>query len=142
MRRARPTNRRRITEMAEKTAPKKEAALSIRTRSIARLSTVAIDDYPSIAVEIPIAVATSADDDGVVAIPAVTLANDFAIAITISIMAGSDGHAARTDANTNFFRPSRHCDANSGHSDSSYCKTFDHRMLLSFERSGGQFARR
>ena len=130
MRRARPTNRRRTTDdEGKENGPQKEAALPNRPPSIAGLPTVAID--PSIAVEIPIAIAAPADDNGVVAIPAVTLPDNFAVAIAISIMAGSDGHAARTDADPHFFRASRHCDGNSGHCDSCYCKTFDHRMLLS-----------
>ncbi len=91
----------------------------------------AIDKDFSIAVEVPIVVAASADDNGVIPIPAVTLADNFTVTIAISIMAGSNRHAVRTDANTNFFRASRHCDGNPGHRDSCYCKTFDHRMLLS-----------
>jgi hypothetical protein len=77
---------------------------------------------------------TFPDHDGIVAIPAVTLPDNFTIAIAISIpiMAGSDGHAARTDTDPNLFRASRHCDANSGHRDGYYCKTPDHRMLLGF----------
>jgi hypothetical protein len=83
-------------------------------------------------VEIAVAVATPPDDNGIVAIPVVTLPDNFPIAIAISIVAGSDGHAARTDTDPDLFRTSRHCDANSGRRDSYYCKTFNHRMLLRF----------
>jgi hypothetical protein len=81
-------------------------------------------------VEIAVAIVTLPDHDGIVAIPVVALPDNFPIAIPI--MAGSDGHAARTDTDPNLFRTSRHRTANSGHCDGYYCKTPDHRMLLSF----------
>jgi hypothetical protein len=85
-------------------------------------------------VEIAVAIVTLPDHDGIVAIPVVALPDNFPIAIPISIpiVAGSDGHAARTDTDPNFFRTSRHRTANSGHCDGYYCKTPYHRMLLRF----------
>jgi hypothetical protein len=88
-------------------------------------------------VDIPVAIAFP-DHDGVVAIAMVTLPDNFTIAIAIA-MDGSDCHARRTDTYADFFRTSRHGDANSGHGDSYYCKTLDHCLLLSCELSEGQF---
>jgi hypothetical protein len=90
-------------------------------------------------VDIPVAIAFP-DHDGVVTIAMVTLPDNFTIAIAITIaMNGSDGHARRADTYADFFRTSRHGDANSGHGDSYYCKTLDHCLLLSCELSEGQF---
>ena len=80
-------------------------------------------------VDIPVAVMTLLDHDGIAAIPVVTLPHNFTIAIAIAIMAGSDRDAARTHTNPNLFRTSRHCTAYPGHCDGYYCKTPDHRML-------------
>jgi hypothetical protein len=82
-------------------------------------------------VDIPVAVALP-DHDGVAAIAVVTLPDNITIAISVTItVAGSDGHADRTDTYANFFRTGRHGDANSGHRDGYYCKTFDHCVFLS-----------
>jgi hypothetical protein len=117
-------------------APAKKNSLrkggrSNQTLSIDRLSAVAIDN-DSLAVTIEIAVAVALPDhDGVVAIPVVTLPDNFTIAIPIPIaVTGSDGHADRTDANSNFFRASRHREGYSGNSNGSHYKTLDHVMLL------------
>jgi hypothetical protein len=84
-------------------------------------------------VEIAVAIVTLPDHDGIVAIPAVAIPDNFTIAIAIAVtVAGSDGDAARADTDPNFFRTSRNCTANSGHCDGYYCKTPDHRMLLGF----------
>jgi hypothetical protein len=85
-------------------------------------------------VDIPVAVMTLLDHDGIVAIPVVALPDNFTVAIpiTITIVAGSDRDAARTHTNSNLFRTSRHSTAYPGHCDGYYCKTPDHRMLLKF----------
>jgi hypothetical protein len=87
-------------------------------------------------------IATLLDHHGI-AIPVVTLPDHFSIAIPVTVTTGgSDGHAARADTDTEFFRAGRHCTANSGHCDGYYCKTPDHRMLLCcvYELSESQFA--
>jgi hypothetical protein len=92
-----------------------------------------VDDHgPSVVIHIPVAIATLLDHDGVVMIPVVALADNItiAIAIAITVMAGSDGYAGRTDSHTNLFRASWHCDANSDRCDSDHCKTLDHYVLL------------
>jgi hypothetical protein len=88
-----------------------------------------IDDRLAVVVHIPVVV-TLLDHDGVVVIPVVTIADDVTIAIAITItVAGSDGHADRTDADANFFRTGRHRKGYSGHCYRSYYKML-HRMFL------------
>jgi hypothetical protein len=83
-------------------------------------------------VHIPVAVALL-DHNSIVAIPVVTIPDHVAIAIAIPIaMAGSDGNADRADADANFFRASRHGDANSGCCNGYDCKMLDHCLLSSF----------
>jgi hypothetical protein len=70
-------------------------------------------------VDVAVAIALL-DHDGVV-VPVVTLPNDVTVAIPIGIaMAGSDGHADRTDAHSYFFRTSRHRKRYSGYRYGSY----------------------
>jgi hypothetical protein len=119
-----------LTVTTRRTASAREAALSNRAR--AGLLAVAVDDHRlSIVVDIPVMIATLPDHDGVVAIPMVTLPDNFTIAIP---MAGSDSHAdwTDTDSDSDFFCASRHCDANSGHCDGYYYKTPNHCMFLCF----------
>jgi hypothetical protein len=80
------------------------------------------------------------DYHGIVAIAVIALTNDFTIAIAVT-MAGSDGHANRTDTDTDFFRTGRHGDTNSSRGNGDYCKTFNHSILLglSCALSQGQF---
>jgi hypothetical protein len=76
-------------------------------------------------------IATPLDHNGFVTIP--VLADHFPIAmIPVTVTTDCpDGDTARTDTYANFFRASRHCDANSGRCDGKYCQTPDHCMLLS-----------
>jgi hypothetical protein len=86
-----------------------------------------IDNGLSVVVHIPVVIVTLLDYNGVVAIPVVTIADNITVAIPIGIaVAGSDGHADRTDTHSNFLRTSRHCTANSGYGDGNYCQTLDH----------------
>jgi hypothetical protein len=114
--------------------PHQKTAASAR-RPLHRIETgcsaVAVDDHRfTIAVVVTIMIATLPDHNGFVTIPA--LADHFAIAmIPVAVTTdGSDGHTARTNTYANFFRTSRHCDANSGRCDGKYCQTPDHCMLL------------
>jgi hypothetical protein len=76
-------------------------------------------------VHIPIMIAFL-DHDGVV-IPVVTLPDNVTIVIPIGVtMTGSDGHADRANTDSDFFRTSRHRNANCGRCDGYYCKTLDH----------------
>jgi hypothetical protein len=73
-------------------------------------------------VDIPIMVFP--DHDSVVAIPVVTLADHFTIMIPIAVtMTVSDGDANRTDADSDFFRASRHRKTDSRHGHRYHCKT-------------------
>jgi hypothetical protein len=84
----------------------------------------------AIAIAIPIAILP--DHHGIATIPVLTLTNNLAVAIPITItMAVADGHADRADTNSDFFRASRHRDANSSHSNGYHRKTLDHCMFLS-----------
>jgi hypothetical protein len=87
---------------------------------------LAVDDNRlSVVVHIPITIASL--DHDTVAIPVVTLADNVTIAIPIAVtMTVSDGDADRADTDSDFFRTSRHRDANCGRCDSYYCKTLDH----------------
>jgi hypothetical protein len=77
-----------------------------------------------------IAIATLPNHDSI-AIPVVALANNFTVAIPIAIaVARSHGHAAWADTNTDFFRASRHGDANSSRRDGDNDKTPHHCMIL------------
>jgi hypothetical protein len=89
-------------------------------RSNFRLLTVD-DDRLVVAINIPVVIALL-DDDGFITIPVVTLANDFAITIPVTVSV-SDGHADANgaDTNTNFFRASRHRTANCGRRDNYDC---------------------
>jgi hypothetical protein len=92
---------------------------------------VIVDDHLAVMIHIAVVV-TLLDHDGVM-IAVVTITDDVTVAITITIaisVAGSDGHADRTDADTNFFRTGRHRKGYSGHCYRSYYKML-HRMLLS-----------
>jgi hypothetical protein len=82
---------------------------------------------------IAVVIAMFLDHDGLVAIPAATLADDFTIAIPITITAGTDGHPGpgRADADSDFFGASGHRDTNGSSSRGHHCKTLDHCMLLS-----------
>jgi len=114
----------------KRTASAREAARSNQT-PIGRLLTVTIDDDTlAVVIHIPVAV-TLPDHDGVVAIPVVTLPDNVPIPIPITItVTGSDGHADRTDAYSNFFRTSRHRKGYSSYRYRNHYKTLDHRMLL------------
>src|SRR5438105_1322400 len=107
-------------------------------RSMARLLTV--DNHGlAVVIEIAIMIAAFLDHHGV-AIPMVTFANNFAIAITISVaMAGSDGDANRANAYADFFRAGRQRAANSSNCNSYNCKTSNHGLLsFVYELSEGQ----
>jgi hypothetical protein len=82
-------------------------------------------------VHVAITVTVTFPDHDCVAIPVVTLPDNVTITIPIGVTTTvSDGHADRTDTDSDFFRAGRHRDANSSHCDGYYCKTLDHRMLL------------
>jgi hypothetical protein len=82
-----------------------------------------------VAIVVTIMIATLLDHHGI-AIPVVTLPDHFSIAIPITVTTdGSDGHAARADTNSEFFRASRHCDTNRSRGDGHHNKTFHHSLL-------------
>jgi len=82
-----------------------------------------------VAIMIPVAISILPDHDGI-AITVVTLTNNLAVAIPITItMAVSDGHADRTDTNSDFFRASRHRDTNRSRRHGHHYKTFHHSLL-------------
>jgi hypothetical protein len=93
---------------------------------------LAIDDHClAVVIHIPVAV-TLLDHDGVV-IPVITIADDVTITVTITIaiaVSGTDGHASRTNAYSNFLSTRRHRKGYSGYCYSSHYKML-HRMFLS-----------
>jgi hypothetical protein len=93
---------------------------------------IVIDDRgPALMIEVAIPIALL-DHDGIVAIVVVALPDHFTIAVAIVVtMAGTDRHADRTHTDSHIFRTGRHGKANSSHGNGYYCKTLDHRVLLS-----------
>jgi hypothetical protein len=82
-----------------------------------------------VVIHIPVVIALL-DHHGVVVITVVTIADDFTVAIAIAItVAGTDRHAYRTDAYSNFFRTCRHRKGYSSYCYRSQYKMF-HRMFL------------
>jgi hypothetical protein len=82
-----------------------------------------------VVIHIPVVVALL-DHHGVIVIPVVTIADDFTVAIAITItVAGTDRHADRTDAYANFFRTCRNRKGYSSYCYRSHYKMF-HRMFL------------
>jgi hypothetical protein len=85
----------------------------------------------AVVIHIPVAVALP-DHHGVIVIPVVTIADDFTVAIAITItiaVTGTDRHAYRTGAYSNFFRTCRHRKGYSSYCYRSHYKMF-HRMFL------------
>jgi hypothetical protein len=76
-----------------------------------------------VAIAIPISILP--DHHGIATIPVLTLTNNLAVAVPITItMAVADGHADRADTNSDFFRASRHGDANCSRRDGHHYQTF------------------
>src|SRR5665213_3608702 len=74
------------------------------------------------------------NDDGFVAVPMIIVADDVAIAVPVTISVTlSNRYANRTD--TDLFRSSRHCAANSNHGGDHY-GILNHCVLLSLLSSG------
>jgi hypothetical protein len=106
---------RALTKATKATGPRQEA---VRWNAINGRSTVN-DHGLAVAIVIPVVIAiTTLPDHDSIAIPVVALANNFTVAIPIAIaVARSHGHAAGADTNSDFFRASRHRNADSGRRD-------------------------
>jgi len=71
-------------------------------------------------VNVPVVIALF-DDDGLVAVPMITVADDVAVAVPVTIsVALSNRYANRTNTDPNLFRSSRHRAANSGNGGDHY----------------------
>jgi hypothetical protein len=136
MRAAPSTNGRRIIKVKEKRPP--EGGRS--TCQTAKL-TFALDDDLAVTIVIAVVVSTSPDYNGIVTVAIFTLADHFTVAIAVA-MTATHGYAdaGGTHTDTDLFRTRRHRNGNAGQRDGSYYKTLDHRMLLSMDLSGNQFA--
>jgi hypothetical protein len=64
----------------KRTASAREAARSVENEPLA----IALDDHLAIMVDVTVAIMTSPDHDGVVAIPGVAVTNDLPVAITVA----------------------------------------------------------
>jgi hypothetical protein len=121
----------------KRTASAREAARSVENQPLA----VTLDDDLAIMVDVTVAIMTSPDHDGLVAIPRLALTDHFPVAITIAVtMTSTHGDASGADTDADFFSARRHRERNSSHRDGSHQKTLDHRMFLSMKLSGQQFA--
>ncbi|MBA2400450.1 MAG: hypothetical protein H0V72_17440 [Bradyrhizobium sp.] len=117
-----------------KTASAREA-VSITQRYLLALALLD-DDLP-----VWIAIAITLDHDGLVPIAILTLADHFTVAIAV-VTAATDGdaNARGTNANAYVLCSHRLYERNSSYRDGSYCKMLNHRMFLSKNLSGEQFA--
>jgi hypothetical protein len=79
-------------------------------------------DRTAVAVPISVVVTVLPDDNRFVAISAVAIPIVFTVTIAITVtMAFTHGHAMRTYTDSDFFRSSRYCAANSHHGGYCYC---------------------
>jgi hypothetical protein len=82
------------------------------------------------------------DDDGVVAVPMIIVADDVTIAVPVTISVTlANRYANRTNTNPDLFRSSRHCAANSNHGGDHY-GILNHCVLLSLLSCGKAIPRR
>jgi hypothetical protein len=92
----------------------------------------------AIMVDVPVVIAPF-DDDGLVVIPMITIADDVTVTITVvvpvTIVTLTNRYANRANANPDLFRSSRHCAANSSYGGDHY-GVLDHCVLLSLLNSG------
>jgi hypothetical protein len=96
---------------------------------------------PAIMVNISVVIALL-DDDGFVAIPMITVADDVTVAVPVTISVTlTNRYASTANTNPDLFRSSRHCAANSSHGGDHY-GILDHCVLLSLLNSRGAIPRR
>jgi hypothetical protein len=81
-------------------------------------------------------VITLLNDDGVVAVPMIIVADDVTVAVPVTVSVTlSNRYANRTDTNPDLFRSSRHCAANSSYG-GDYYGILNHCALLSLLSCG------
>src|ERR1700675_3794856 len=98
--------------MKKRAASAREAARSVGNQPLA----IAVDDDLAIMVDVTVAIVTSPDHDGLVAIPRLPLTDHFPGAITIALdMAGTHGDASRANTDAALFSTRRHRERNSSH---------------------------
>jgi hypothetical protein len=114
---------------AQKTASMMEA-VQIRLLSI---------DRPAIMVNISVVIALF-DDDGFVAVPMITVADDVAVPVTISVTL-TNRYASTANTNAHLFRSSGHCAKNSSDGGDHY-GILNHCVLLSLLSSARAMPRR
>jgi hypothetical protein len=99
------------------------------------------DNRSAIMVNISVVIALI-NDDGVVAIPMITVADDVTVAVSVTISVTlTNRYAHRADTNSYLFSNSRHCAANSSYGGDHY-GILDHCVLLSLLNSGKAMPRR
>jgi hypothetical protein len=83
-------------------------------------------------------VITLLNDDGLVVVPMITIADDVTVAVPVTISVTlTNRYTNRADTNPDFFRSSRHCNANSSYGGDHY-GILNHCVLLSLLSSGRQ----
>jgi hypothetical protein len=82
------------------------------------------------------------DDDGFVAVPMITVADDVPITVPVTISVTlTNRYASRANTNPDLFRSSRHCPAYSSYGGDNY-GILNHCVLLSLLNSGKAMLRR
>jgi hypothetical protein len=108
----------------------------------AKIRLLSVDNNRSaIMVNIPVVIALF-DDDGLVVVPMITVADDVTVMVPVTIsMTLTNRYANRADTNAHLFRSSRHCAANSGYGGDHY-GILNHCVLLSLLSSARAMPRR
>jgi hypothetical protein len=87
-------------------------------------------------VNISVAIVALLDDDGLVAVLMITVTDDVAVAVPVTIsVAITNRYANGANTNPHLFRSSRHCAANSNYGGDHY-GILNHQVLLSLLKSG------
>jgi hypothetical protein len=90
----------------------------------------------AVMVNISVAIVALLDDDGLVAVLMITVADDVAVAVPVAIsVALTNRYANWANTDPHFFRTSRHCAANSSYGGDHY-GILNHQVLLSLLNSG------
>jgi hypothetical protein len=118
---------------AKKAAPMMEAAkirlLSFDTNRSAVMVNISV-------------VITLVDDDGVVAVPMIAVADDVTVAIPVTISVTlANRYADGADTDSHLFRTSRHCTENSGYGGDHY-GILNHCVLLTLSNPGWAMSQR
>jgi hypothetical protein len=110
----------------------------------AKIRLLSVDNNrPAIMVNISVVI-TLFDDDGLVVVPMITVADDVTITVAVHVTISvtlTNRYANRADADPHFSSSSRHCTANSSDGGDHY-GILNHCVLLSLLNSGKAMSRR